>query len=314
MHGVREPASDSAAPLIGAIIDITDIARSLKVASANDTPSSVDPTRVGRFTWDQTSGVIQLSPEAAAIIGVDGAGAHTQAEFDQLAVPDDVAELSRQVRHAMPGDILDLGIRVDHGDVRRSLHLRAIASAGDSGGLALIGTIQDVDDEAAARQAVVNVTRALNTLSHATKVLNTAPDEQTLIEDICRTVVRDGGYHFAWYRRKEDDSGRSVTPVASAGYEDGYLDELRFSWDGHDPAGGGPTGHALPRPPTSRTRAAAPRRYWPTYLPRVRRIRVCSSTRASSSRVASAALSVSRTSSASASVSTCSWALFTSVS
>ena len=245
MHGVREPTSDSAAPLIGAVIDITDIARSLKVASASDTPSSVDPTRVGRFTWDQTSHVIQLSPEAAAIIGVDGAGAHTQAEFDRLALPEDVAELSRQVRHAMPGDILDLGIRVDDGDVRRSLHLRAIASAGDAGGLALIGTIQDVDDEAAARQAVVNVTRALNTLSHATKALNTAPDEQTLIEDVCRTVVRDGGYHFAWYGRKEDDAGRTVTPVASAGYEDGYLDELRFSWDAHDPAGGGPTGQAI---------------------------------------------------------------------
>ena len=246
MHGARRSASDSASPLVGALVDITDIARSLKVASSGATGLGADPTRVGRFSWDERSGVIQLSPEAAQIIGVDGPGAHTQEELDRLAVPADLKDLGRRMRTAAPGDILDLTLRVQHDEEDgRSLHLRAIVSAGDAGGLALIGTVQDVDDEAAARQAVVNVARGLNTLSHATKVLNTAPDEQTLIEDICRTVVHDGGYHFAWYGRKEDDRDRSVTPVAWAGYEEGFLDEMRFSWDAHDPAGGGPTGQAI---------------------------------------------------------------------
>jgi diguanylate cyclase (GGDEF)-like protein/PAS domain S-box-containing protein len=72
-----------------------------------------------------------------------------------------------------------------------------------------------------------------------------ATDEQQMLTDICDAIVSEGGYHFAWYGRACDDGSRTVEPIAWAGYEAGYLSEMRFSWDEDDPAGRGPTGRAI---------------------------------------------------------------------
>ncbi len=245
MHGTRQPVADSSAPLIGALVDVTNLANSLAVAAAHGLPDHGDPARVGRFAWDESTRIVQLSPEAAEIVGVERGGAHPQSRFRDVIRSEDYATARRTVRTASIGDVLDLVVRRGDDDAEGRLHLRAIVNKGDGGGIALLGTVQDVEDEAVAHQAVVNVSRALKTLSHGTHVLNTATSEQGLLDDICTTIVRDGGYHFAWYGRAIRDDTKTVHPVAWAGFDAGYLTETHFSWSADDPSGQGPTGVAI---------------------------------------------------------------------
>lgn len=87
--------------------------------------------------------------------------------------------------------------------------------------------------------------RALTTLSRGNAVLVRARDEQTLLTDMCQSIVTAGQYRFAWYGRPEGGPGRPVRPIASAGSADGYLDEVEISWDADNPLGRGPTGTSI---------------------------------------------------------------------
>jgi putative methionine-R-sulfoxide reductase with GAF domain len=57
-----------------------------------------------------------------------------------------------------------------------------------------------------------------------------AVDEQILLDDICRIVCEEAGYRTAWVGFAEHDEAKSVRPVASAGFDDGYLEFLKITW------------------------------------------------------------------------------------
>ncbi len=88
-----------------------------------------------------------------------------------------------------------------------------------------------------------NLTRALQTLIESNQVLVRATNEETLLADICETIVASGGYRLAWVGIAEDDENKTVRPVTSAG-DTSYLDEVRFSW-ADDEFGTGTTGTAI---------------------------------------------------------------------
>jgi signal transduction histidine kinase/DNA-binding response OmpR family regulator/HPt (histidine-containing phosphotransfer) domain-containing protein len=87
--------------------------------------------------------------------------------------------------------------------------------------------------------------RALRLLSDSNTAVVKAANEGQLLNDICRLVVESGGYLMAWVGFAEQDAEKSVRPVASSGYEDGYLDGIRVSWDGDRDIGRGPAGTAI---------------------------------------------------------------------
>ncbi|MEW6027301.1 MAG: GAF domain-containing protein [Planctomycetota bacterium] len=86
--------------------------------------------------------------------------------------------------------------------------------------------------------------RALKTLGECNQILVRAEDEQKFISDVCRIIVEFGGYRMAWFGYAQDDEAKTVKPVASAGYEDGYLEKLNVSWADNE-RGQGPTGRAI---------------------------------------------------------------------
>ena len=69
------------------------------------------------------------------------------------------------------------------------------------------------------------ITRALKATSAINSVTLQAENETALLESACRKIVEIGGYRFVWvgYVSGEGES-QVITPVAKAGYEDGYLD------------------------------------------------------------------------------------------
>lgn len=86
--------------------------------------------------------------------------------------------------------------------------------------------------------------RALATLSQANRTLVRATDETELLQLMCETIVDTGRYLFAWYGRPVDDADKLVLPVAMAGADQGYLDEVTISWADNE-YGRGPTGRSI---------------------------------------------------------------------
>jgi hypothetical protein len=87
--------------------------------------------------------------------------------------------------------------------------------------------------------------RALRLLSDCNLTLVRARDEHQLLGDLCRLIVESGGYLMGWVGMAEHDAAKTVRPVAQSGYEQGYLDNIRVSWDAGQAIGRGPIGTAI---------------------------------------------------------------------
>jgi PAS domain S-box-containing protein len=84
----------------------------------------------------------------------------------------------------------------------------------------------------------------LRMISECNEALVRATEEQQLMREICRIIVENGGYAMAWVGYAQDDHKKSVRPVASMGFENGYLKNAHISWDDNE-SGRGPTGTCI---------------------------------------------------------------------
>lgn len=102
-----------------------------------------------------------------------------------------------------------------------------------------------IADAAACNAAELQrVHRALRTLSASNRALLRAEEETALFAEFCRIAVEEGGYRLAWVSRAEHDAAQTVRPIASAGFNEGFLESVRISW-ADTPLGHGPTGTAI---------------------------------------------------------------------
>ncbi len=95
-------------------------------------------------------------------------------------------------------------------------------------------------EEVALRRAV----RALRAVTECNHILVHASDELGLLNDICRIVIEQGGYRFAWVGFTQHDEKKTIMPVAKAGFEQGYLSAVNVTWADEE-TGRGPIGTAI---------------------------------------------------------------------
>ena len=107
------------------------------------------------------------------------------------------------------------------------------------------GTCTDVHDLKVAELEISRINRALKMLSSCNEALIRAKGESDLLTEVCKVVVEVGGYRMAWIGYTKDDEARSVTPMAHAGVEEGYLAEVNVTWNQNEPLGRGPVGQAI---------------------------------------------------------------------
>jgi PAS domain S-box-containing protein len=103
---------------------------------------------------------------------------------------------------------------------------------------------QDITERKQVEEQLHQVNRALQTLSECNQALVRAKDEPSLLQAICQIITKFGGYHSAWIGNAESDQGKTVRPVAQAGFPKGYLESLDISWTQTE-AGQGPVGIAI---------------------------------------------------------------------
>lgn len=103
----------------------------------------------------------------------------------------------------------------------------------------------ELGEKKLAEERLQAVNRALRTTMAASRALTSAEGEQDLLHEICKAVVEVGGYRFVWVGFAEKSEGKAVRPVASAGYEQGFLDSVKVTWDEFTKFGRGPVGQAV---------------------------------------------------------------------
>ncbi len=106
------------------------------------------------------------------------------------------------------------------------------------------GIIRDVTERNRARKRLERLNKALRAQSKSNEALLRATSESDLMNSVCKVVVEEAGYRFAWVGLAEQDKEKSVLPVAKFGFEDGYLEKLDISWADTE-RGRGPAGTAI---------------------------------------------------------------------
>ncbi|MGH8737349.1 MAG: EAL domain-containing protein [Burkholderiales bacterium] len=102
----------------------------------------------------------------------------------------------------------------------------------------------DVTALLGAQARVERLSRARTVMVLCNQALIHASSEKPMLAEMCRIVVEDGGHRAAWIGFAEQDTRKSVTPVASAGLPLEEFAALGITW-GDGPGGDGATGAAI---------------------------------------------------------------------
>jgi PAS domain S-box-containing protein len=109
---------------------------------------------------------------------------------------------------------------------------------------AVADTIAQGIERKRAEEKLARLNRTLRTLYQCNQALVRATEEYELLLSVCRILVEVGGLRMAWVGYREFDQERTVRPVAQAGYEEGYLEQVNITWADTE-RGRGPTGTAI---------------------------------------------------------------------
>jgi len=199
---------------------------------------------------EQASDAIYVADASGRILDVNGAGCNmvgrsrselVGAAFGDLLSADDAERLRRANEQLARGGvrIVEMGLRRKDGSwLPVELSSKFLPDGRWQ------GILRDVTERKRAQADLERSNRAHRALSHCNETLIRATDEAELLARICRIVVDEARYRFCWVGRAEMDAAKSVRPLASAGFEDGYLEKAAMTW-ADDARGRGPTGTAI---------------------------------------------------------------------
>lgn len=103
---------------------------------------------------------------------------------------------------------------------------------------------QDITGLKQQEEEILQLNRTLKALSNSNQAMLHAENETDFLNEACRIIVEDCGFAMVWIGYAENDRRKSVRPVASAGFEQGYLEQLNITWADSE-RGRGPTGSAI---------------------------------------------------------------------
>ena len=154
-------------------------------------------------------------------------------------------------RQRAPGE---MSLAEKQGILFESIHLRAdgstfpveVSSQGATvaGTRTLISIVRDITERKQAEEQLQKINRILNARNSSNQALLHATDEPAYLHEVCRIVTEDCGYVMMWIGFAEHDKYKTIRPVASAGFEEGYLEKLKVTWADNE-RGQGPSGTAI---------------------------------------------------------------------
>lgn len=116
---------------------------------------------------------------------------------------------------------------------------------GELGNIAgVIGFTIDITELKRTEDEIIRLNKTMQALSHSAQIMMRAVSEKEYLNDVCKIVVEDCGHSMVWIGFAENDKNKSVRPVAQAGFDEGYIQELNITWADNE-RGRGPTGTAI---------------------------------------------------------------------
>jgi PAS domain S-box-containing protein len=106
-----------------------------------------------------------------------------------------------------------------------------------------ISSIRDITSRNEAEERILATRRLYVVLSRVSEAIVRVRDLETLLKEICRIAVEYGHFRMVWVGLIDKEK-QIISPVAHAGFEDGYLAALHIPLDA-TPEGSGPTGSAF---------------------------------------------------------------------
>ena len=102
----------------------------------------------------------------------------------------------------------------------------------------------DITKTKKAQQELLQLNRTLLAHNKSSQAMMHSDNEFNYLNEVCRIVTDDCGYKMVWIGYAHNDLNKSVKPVAYAGFNEGYLEQLDVTWDNTE-RGRGPTGSAI---------------------------------------------------------------------
>jgi PAS domain S-box-containing protein len=106
------------------------------------------------------------------------------------------------------------------------------------------GFFENLSEKKRLEQELKDHIREIQLLSEMNAALLHASTEEDLLREYCRIVVETGGYRMAWVGVADQGRERRVVPVAHFGFEEGYLETVKITWDDSE-YGRGVVGQAI---------------------------------------------------------------------
>ncbi|MCJ7442471.1 MAG: PAS domain S-box protein [Thermoanaerobaculaceae bacterium] len=110
-------------------------------------------------------------------------------------------------------------------------------------GRAVLSIVRDLSEREAAEERIRFLNRLLRAITEINELMVRERNTDRILTQTCRIAVEHGRFRMAWVGLADFKTGE-VRPVASAGFEEGYLQEVRIRCD-DSPEGRGPTGTAI---------------------------------------------------------------------
>ncbi|MCK9363742.1 MAG: PAS domain S-box protein [Syntrophales bacterium] len=259
--GTERPIADSGAPIrdergeiAGVVLVFRD--RTAERAAQRALQESEERYRtVADYTYDWEywialdASILYMSPSCERITG------YRPEEFvadpdllERIVHPDDRRLFERHKSIAYRHDEkyeIDFRILRRDGEVSWIGHVCQPVTRADGTSLGLRVGNRDITDRKRAEAALHRLNRELQAISKCNQALLRAVDEQTLLNEICRIICDDAGYHLAWVGYAEHDEAKTVRPVAWAGFDSGYIASAKLTWAEDAERGRGPAGKAI---------------------------------------------------------------------
>jgi PAS domain S-box-containing protein len=210
----------------------------------------MEASSAGLFILDRNGSVVSANARVADVLEVSLDFIAQEPDFllrceytclNGAPFPEEKLPFNRAKRTKVPVH----GIRhtiVFPDDRRVSVSVNAVPVLDPEGRVeAVVMNVDDITAREEARAQLKRIKRALRIVSACNQVLLRAINEMELLDTVCHTVERVGGFPLVWVGYARHDDAKSVRPVATAGRMARYLSGIEVSWGdnkmGYDPAG-----------------------------------------------------------------------------
>jgi len=203
--------------------------------------------RVGNWVWDLSGNLLSASAECYRVFGMASTDfADCYQSFLKLVHPEDrdtvQAAFESFINKHLPHSIEYRVISPD--GTERFIQEQGEVVFDDHGTpVYAVGTVQDISERKKSEKQILRLNRLYAILSEVNQAIMRSANQNALFQEICRVVLKHGGFRLAWIGLVDEVSG-VVKPVASTSVSDGYLNNVRITAR-DEPEGRGPTGCAI---------------------------------------------------------------------